>query len=393
MLSKTFFRIMVVAAWLIPLNCNKLEIGPSGDCNSFMPSSHPRAGRYQAVIDQYTTLGLPGISVLIRDQFGEWAGASGMADIAAGIPMRPCTVSKVASITKTFIATLALLLVEEGKLNLDDPLERWLPAEVVERVKNVRGSTVRMLMNHTTGIADVIEDNQFYLAVLNDPPRKWTSEELIVYVYGDDPLFPPGEDVEYSNTNFLLLAMVLDKALGSHHSTALRNKIINPLALRDTYYYWHDEPLPPHTAQGYFDLYNNGTILNLSNYNTGSGNGYGGIYSSVYDMRTFLEALVRQKTILQPATLAEMLTFTPPDDDYNRANGLGIFKDFLERAPDQFAYGHRGRDLSYTADAFWFPSQDYTMVYLINYGTDAASELRQVFLDFRTALVDAMMAP
>lgn len=102
---------------------------------------------------------------------------------------------------------------------------------------------------------------------------------------------------------------------------------------------------------------------------------------------------MRNKTLLKPATLAEMLTFTQPDEGYNRANGLGIFKDFSERAPDQFAYGHRGRDLGYTADLFWFPNQDYTLAYLINYGTDAKSELRPVFFNFRTAIVDAMMAP
>lgn len=392
-MRNTLWIGLLATLLLLPLGCNKLEIGASSDCAASLPLNHPKAAVYQAVLDQYAALGMPGIAALIRDQHGVWVGAAGMSDIAAGIPMKPCTVSKAASTTKTFVATLALLLAEEKLLGLDDPLEKWLPAKVVDKVKNVRGSTVRMLMNHTTGIADVIEDNNFYLAVLNNPPHKWTADELIEYVYGDEPVFPVGADVEYSNTNFLLLAMVLDKALGFRHSDDLHAKILDPLGLNDTYYYWHDNPLPANTAQGYFDLYNNGTILNLTNYNTGSGNGYGGMYSTVYDLRTFIEALVRDKTILKPETLAEMLTFTKPDDDYNRANGLGIFKDFLERNPDEFAYGHRGRDLGYTADMYWFPNQDYTMTYLINYGTDAKSELRPVFFEFRTALVDALMAP
>lgn len=388
-----FQMLLLFVALLAPAGCQKVEIGGSSTCTAPTPASHPKATRYQAVLDEYVRQGMPGIALLIRDQYGEWFGAAGKADIENGVSMRTCTVSKAASITKTFVATLALLLVEEGLIGLDDPLEKWLPAEVVSKVNNVRGSTVRMLLNHTTGIADVIEDSGFYLSVLNNPPRKWKPEELITFAYGDPALFPVGTDVEYSNTNFLLLAMVLDKALGRNHGVVLREKIIRPLKLSDTYYYWHDDPLPSSTAQGYFDLYNNGTILNLTNYNTGSGNGYGGLYSTVYDLRTFIEALVRNKTLLKPATLAEMLTFTQPDEGYNRANGLGIFKDFLERAPDQFAYGHRGRDLGYTADLFWFPNQDYTLAYLINYGTDAKSELRPVFFNFRTAIVDAMMAP
>ncbi len=260
----------------------------------------------------------------------------------------------------------------------------------MDKVNNARESTVRMLLNHTSGIADVIDDNSFYLAVLNNPARKWTPDELIPYVYGDAPEFAPGTDASYSNTNFLLLVMVIEAATGQDHARLLREKIIEPLDLSNTSYYWHD-PLPANTAQGYFDLYNNGTILNMTNYNTGSGNGYGGLYSNVYDLQTFIEALVREKKVLSAAGLAQMLTFTDPVEDANRANGLGIFRDFLERAPDEYAYGHRGRDLGYTADMYWFPEKDLTMVYFVNYGTDAKSDLKETFFDFRNEMTDAVM--
>lgn len=370
--------------------CQKPEIGHTEKCTFTEFPEHPKAQIYQAVLDKYTAAGLPGISALVRDQYGVWVGSSGMSDISRNIRMQPCTISKAASLTKTFIAALTLKLAEEGVFALDDPVDRWLPGEVLDKVKNARGSTIRMLLNHTTGIADVIEDNGFYLSVLNNPAKKWRPEELIKFVYGDDAVFPAGTSVKYSNTNFLLMAMIINAATGRDHSELLREKIIAPLGLGDTYYYWHD-PLPSTVAQGYFDLYNNGSILNMSNFNTGSGNGYGGIYSTVFDLQTFIEALVREKRILSASSMSEMLTFTAPEKDANRANGLGIFKDFLERAPDQFAYGHRGRDLAYTADMYWFPNQDYTMTYLINYGTDAKSGLRQVFYDFRTAMVDAVM--
>jgi D-alanyl-D-alanine carboxypeptidase len=113
----------------------------------------------------------------------------------------------------------------------------------------------------------------------------------------------------------------------------------------------------------------------------------------VYDLQTFIEALVREKKVLSAASMAQMLTFTDPVEDANRANGLGIFRDFLERAPDEYAYGHRGRDLGYTADMYWFPEKDYTMVYFVNYGTDAKSDLKQTFYDFRDAMTDAVMHP
>jgi D-alanyl-D-alanine carboxypeptidase len=389
-MRKLFFYIQIILATVFFQSCEKEGIEKTQNCSGSDVSSHPKAVIYQAVIDKYTAAGLPGIAILIRDGDGLWVSSSGKADIEEGISMKPCIVSKGASTTKTFIATLTLLMAEEGKLNLDDKIEKWLPSKVISEVKNAKESTVRMLLNHTSGIFDVIDDQAFYLAVLNNPPYNWTSEELIKYVYGDDPIFSPGSDVEYSNTNYLLLAMILDKVTGKNHSVALREKILNPLKLQNSYYFWHD-PVPANTAQGYFDFYNNGTILNLTNYNTGSGNGYGGIYTTVYDLQTFIEALVRDKTVLKQESLDQMLTFTKEDETYNRANGLGIFKDFLERAPDQFGYGHRGRDLGYTADMYWFPNQDITMTYLINYGTDAKSELREVFLDFRKEIVDKMM--
>ena len=116
-----------------------------------------------------------------------------------------------------------------------------------------------------------------------------------------------------------------------------------------------------------------------------------GYMYAIPDLQAFIEALVKDKKILKQQSLDKMLTFTKEDETYNRANGLGIFKDFLERSPNQFGYGHRGRDLGYTADMYWFPNQDITMTYLINYGTDAKSELREVFLAFRKEFVDRMM--
>lgn len=384
--------LALLIALLLPFSCKKAEIGHSESCSYSPGAAHPKAAVYQAVLDAHTAKGLPGIAALVRDKDGVWVGASGKADISKNIDMSPCTVSKAASLTKTFVATLALKLVEEGKFGLDDPLTKWLPEKVLSKLKNANISTVRQLLNHTTGIVDVIEDEGFYLAVLNNPAKKWTPEELLEFVYGDAPEFAPGGGVSYSNTNFLLLAMVINQATGVDHSQLLREKLLVPLALDQSFYYWHDE-VPNTTAQGYFDLYNNQTLINVTNFNTGSGNGYGGLYSNVFDLQTFIEALVRDKTLLSPSTLDQMLTFGEPEGTTNKRLGLGIFKDFLERAPDEFAYGHRGRDLGYTADMYWFPNQDVTMTYLINYGTDAKSELRQSFYDFRKAMVDVLMTP
>ena len=391
MKNRTRISILWVGmALLMPLSCQKIDVGHTTSCTYTPGAVHPHSQEFQAVLDKYVAKGLPGIVALVRDSSGIWAGSAGLADISEGIPMSPCIVSKAASLTKPFVGTLALKLVEEGAFGLDDPLTRWLSADVLDHVKNARESTVRQLLNHTTGIADVIDDNAFYLSVLNNPARKWEPDELIKFVYDDDPEFAPGQGISYSNTNFLLLVMVIESATGKDHSQLLREKVLDPLGLDNTYYYWH-ESLPAQVAQGYFDLYNNNTIINVTNYNTGSGNGYGGMYSTVFDLKTFIEALVREKRVLGPAMLDQMLTFTAEEGESNRANGLAIFKDFLDRGPEGFSYGHRGRDLGYTADMNWFVAKDRTLVYLINYGTDGKSNLRQTFYDFRDEMANTVI--
>lgn len=382
--------ISIVGLLLLIMACEKAEIVPSATCTPAPSSMHSKAVLFQSVIDEYTERGLPGISLLIRDQEGEWSGAAGMADLQAGIALETCHISKVASVTKLFVGVLVMQLVEDGFFTLDDPVAKWLSSKTLKKIANADQVTIRQLLNHTSGIYDLIDDDAFYLAILNHPSKKWTPDELLKYVRGDDAVFPPGTDVEYSNTNFLLTAMIIDAATGESHADLLRKRILDPLKLSDTYYHWH-EGLPSNVAQGYFDLYNNGTILEMSNFNTGSGNGYGGLYSTVYDMRTFIEALLRDQTLLPANRLQEMLEITSEDLSSGEAYGVTIRKDFLERSTDEFGLGHRGRDLAYSADLFYFPNYDVTLSYMVNYGTDAKSELRDVFFEFRNAIVDAMM--
>jgi len=386
------YKYLLIITLVVLWSCNKIEIGPTESCSPITPDSsanHPKASAYQSILDEYVNQGLPGAVLLIHDSEGVWMGSAGMADIKEGVPTSPCMVSKLASVTKMYIGVLVMQLVEQGKISLDAVIPEYLPEDQIKKVKNAKESTIRQLMNHTSGIYDIISDQGFYLAVLNDPPHNWEPEDLLKFAYNKDAYFAPGADCYYSNTNFLLLSMILDKVTGKPHSEMMLSNIIQPLGLNNTFYYWHD-PIPVYTAQGYFDLYNNGTICNVTNYNTGSGNGYGGMYANVYDMMTFIEALLVKKTLVTQESLDQMLTFDQPlEPETYRYTGLAIYKDFIDR-PDstEFSYGHRGRDLAYSADLNWFPKNGTTMALLVNYGTDGESSLRPVFKEFRSVIVD-----
>jgi len=373
-------------------SCSKTTIEATQTCIAPALPAHVKGARFQAVIDQFTTKGLPGIALLVKDSNGTWAGASGMADIDKGIRMQPCHISKVASITKIFMATLAFRLAEEGSLDLNAPITQYLSASQLKNIENADAVTVRQLLQHNTGIYDVIKDNSFYLEVLNNPPKHRTQEDILEFVRGKKAAFAPGQGPGYSNTNTLLLSMIIDRATGRPHQDLLHEKVIDPLHLPNTYYFYHDALPEGKVAQGYYDLYNNGHIENLSSYNTGSGNGYTGLYSNVFDLLTFIDALFIQKTLVSENSLAQMLDFNPVSEaGSDRLLGAGTMKDFISRPNNEYSYGHRGRDLAYSADLNYFPVSGQVMVLIVNYGTDGDSGLRPAFYELRKEVVDAMM--
>nr|MBP7108535.1 beta-lactamase family protein [Chitinophagaceae bacterium] len=235
---------------------------------------------------------------------------------------------------------------------------------------------------HETGIPDLIEEDRFYLAVLNNPNKKWTQEELLEFIYNKPALFAPGDTAVYSNTNTTLITLVLEKQTGKKHADLLKQYITTPLGLRNTYYQPHDK-LPPSVAQGYFDLYNNQTIVNVSNLVTGSGNGYGGIFSNLFDLFKFESALLVQRTFLKATSMTIMETYGKQDD--TNLYGYGIQKSYMNGT--DFGIGHKGRDLGYTANLFFFPTKGVTHIFFINYGTDADSELKQTFREFVDELI------
>lgn len=387
---KTYTIVAFILLSVSILSCRKEAITPSVDtvCNySDSSLAHPKNSIFRAVIDKYIQKGLPGISVLIEDSSGVWVGAGGYADIENDIKFTPCHISKAASITKFMVGTLVFKLQEEGKINIDDPISNYINAGILNKIDNADGITIRQLMNHTSGIFDVITSSGFYLAVLNNPNKNWTQEDLLEYVYGEEgyELNSP-YPAYYSNTNTLLLSMCIEKATGEKHDKLLHEKVLAPLGMTDTYYQGRED-VPSTAAQGYFDLHNSGEINNVSNLITGSGNGYGGIFSNVFDLHKFIKGVLIDKIVLSQESLDEMMNFTQEDTDF--FTGFGILKKFTTKP--NYGIGHTGRDLGYSADLFYFPERNITMVFFVNYGTNGSSNLKQTFFDFESELVDRVL--
>ncbi len=353
-------------------------------------SIHPKSEMLTALLKKYHDKGLPGISLLVNDASGTWVGSIGKADIEKNIPFTVGQVSKVASITKLFIGTLVFKLIEDsantglGYNALNTKINTWLPASITDKLPNGNLITLGQCMKHETGIPDLIEQDAFYLAVLNNPNKIWKPDELLEFIYNKPPVFNPGDTAVYSNTNTVIVTMAIEAATHKYHSDLLKQYILNPLHLTQTFYQPHDI-LPNTVAQGYFDLYNNNTIVNVSNLVTGSGNGYGGIYSNVFDLFKFENALFIQQSLLSPKSLSIMQTYGKKDD--TNYYGYGLQKSYI-RPNGDYGIGHKGRDLAYSANLFYFPQKKVTHIFFVNYGTDAKSNLRQVFYDFQEDLLN-----
>src|SRR4051794_32836862 len=171
------------------------------------PVAMKEGARLQRALERVTAAGAPGAIALVRDGDESVGLASGYRDLEQKEPMRPTDRFRVGSVTKTFVATAALELVGEGKLGLDDTVERWLPGLVPNGPK----ITVRELLNHTSGIFDFTNDRGFIARVLWKPAEAWTPRQLIRTGTAHRPLFAPGATWSYSNTGYILLGLIVEE--------------------------------------------------------------------------------------------------------------------------------------------------------------------------------------
>ncbi|GGR87064.1 D-alanyl-D-alanine carboxypeptidase [Streptomyces aureoverticillatus] len=253
---------------------------------------------------------------------------------------------RIGSATKTFTATVVLQLVGEGRMSLEDTVERWLPGVVRGNGNDGGQITVRQLLQHTSGIPDVKPE----IPALNSADgyraerfRTYTPEELVGLAMRHPAKSSPGAGWSYSNTNYILAAMIIHKVTGRSWAREVKDRIIRPLGLRDT-----STPgafpfiLGPH-AQGYA-AFDTGTGTDVTVLNSSMAVGSGSIISTAHEMNQFYAALLGGR-LLAPAQLDEMTTTMPALPDLGVRYGLGLAEIPLPCGGSYF--GHRGELLGY----------------------------------------------
>jgi CubicO group peptidase (beta-lactamase class C family) len=295
---------------------------------------------------------------------GQWTGASGLSDRVAQTPMQPGDRFRIASVTKMYVATVVLQLVQEGTLTLDDTVERWLPG----LVPNGQAITLRHLLSHTSGLYDYLDGGFEAQYFAHNPPRVWHPSELVRYGVSHQPYFAPGEPGrwKYSNTNYIILGMIIERVTGTSLTHQLRSRIFNPLELSNTFLEDYEE-----IAGGFVCGY----ILNDDySYASLSVWAAGGIVSTASDVATFVRALFGGRLLSQDM-LNEMLTFA--DMSGYPLYGLGVAKNVEAFAvatqgvmPQGTRYpqvwGHTGGLSGFKSVVGYLPTSGITIVVLMN---------------------------
>ncbi|MET8702524.1 serine hydrolase domain-containing protein [Kitasatospora sp. NPDC004723] len=269
-----------------------------------------------------------------------WQGAAGTSDLATGQPVRPDGRFRIGSVTKSFVSTVVLQLVAEGRLRLDDPVERHLPG----LVPNGGAISVRQLLNHTSGLFDYLEDPQFFYrdeASLRDwvhGSSRWQDyrpEQLVAIGFSHAPYFAPGQGWKYSNTNYVLAGMLIRKLTGHSWQSEVERRIVKPLHLDDTTFPRSETGVRGPHAHAYAKLAEG--PADITRLNTTVADAAGNGISTPADLNRFHAALFGGK-LLRPAEQAE-LTRTVPTGSGHSFYGLGVAKADFGCGP---LWGHDG---------------------------------------------------
>jgi D-alanyl-D-alanine carboxypeptidase len=313
-LSVWMVGAMAVGALLVAPARAAAATAPSGHETTLVPAPQRiDPGELRGLLDQIVAAGAPGAAALVNNEYGVRQAASGLAALRTRRPMRPGLNYRVASVTKPFVATVVLQLVAEGRLSLSDTVERWLPG-ILPYGHQV---TIRQLLNHTSGVPEYLLVPLLELYASEQGRfRSWTPQELVALVADHPPLFPPGTTYSYSNTNYVLVGLIVEAATGRTLGRELTRRIIRPLRLRDTFFPVNRPDIPGRNARGYsLPLGDQGPVLDgplldFTVYNPSLAWAAGNLVSDLGDLTRFFRALLGGR-LLSPGLLAEMTTTVP----------------------------------------------------------------------------------
>ncbi|MEV4808809.1 serine hydrolase domain-containing protein [Micromonospora avicenniae] len=259
-------------------------------------------------LDDLHGLGVSGTQGLVRDGGRTTVGRSGVADLDTGTPMPVDGYFRIGSETKTFVSVVLLQLVGEGRISLDDPIERWLPGVVHGNGNDGRHVTVRQVLQQTSGLYDPTGDLPALQSAdefLEHRLDHYTEAQLVAMAMQHPPLFAAGTRWSYSNTNYLVAGMLIERVTGHRWYNEVRSRILVPLRLTRTFYPGDRPTLPQPQAEVYQQFAPDGPLVDTTLFNPTVAASAGGLVSTTDDLARFWQALGRGR-LLRPGQMAEL---------------------------------------------------------------------------------------
>lgn len=310
----------------------------------------------------------PGVSLAVALPDGSTlALVSGFSDTTRRLAMQPADRLLQGSVGKTYVAAVALQLVHEGRLRLDEKISTYLGGEPwFSRLPNGTSITVRQLMNHTSGLVRYEFQPRFTADLRADPYREWTPADRLGYVLDLQPPFAAGQGWEYSDTNYIVLGMIIERLTGRPYYDELRRRILEPLRLANTIP--SDSRDLPGVANGYagprneLGAYDASLVNGRFAVNPGLEWTGGGIASTTEDLARWSRMLYEGKAF-DPALLPVMLDGVPARLGRDAKYGLGVI---IRPTPLGVTYGHSGFFPGYATEMLYFPDRKLGMALQVN---------------------------
>jgi D-alanyl-D-alanine carboxypeptidase len=358
---------------IMSLNLLLLAIGITGFSQARSAVSAKQAERLkselQQKLDELHVAGkFPGATAGFALADGRTFGlAVGLSNVEAGTPMKPSDLMLQGSVGKTYVAAVAMQLVGEKRLRLDDKIERYLGSEKwFARLPNAREITVRMLMNHTSGLVRYEFKEQFTKDLTANPDKRWRPEELVAYILDSAPPFAAGHGWEYSDTNYIVLGMIIERVTKSRYYEQVTQRVLRPLRLARTLP--SDSRMIPGLIQGYAGANNpfGGTDAMIVGGRFAINPQFewcgGGMASTTEDLARWAKALYEGRAF-DRSLLGEMLDGVPAKLGPEAKYGLGVI---IRPTALGISYGHSGFFPGYITEMIYFPEHKFAVAVQVN---------------------------
>jgi D-alanyl-D-alanine carboxypeptidase len=334
----------------------------------------------QAKLDQlHAAAGFPGATIgFVLPDGRSGSVSTGVSDLATKRPLVPSDLMLAGSIGKTFVAAVMIQLAQEGKVGLDDKIERWFTGGFkadswFARLPNANDITIRMLLNHSSGIANHADESKFFKALAANPDRVWRPEDLVAFVLNKKPLFAAGKGFAYADTNYIVVGMIIERVTGTTLYAEVTRRFLKPLELN------HIVPqegrIIPGVVNGYSSfgflagpkgamIVNGKFTINPQVEWAG-----GGFASTAEDLARWATALYGGELIKEPFKDQMLAGIKTGETDLY---GLGV-----EIAEGRWgkSYGHDGLFPGYVAAMAYFPQ--YQVAVAIQVNTDREKQVGQ----------------